>query len=187
MTDDFQALAFLPGYCLVATMLIAALTDIVSHRIPNVLIVPALSVALLIGAAGAGSTGLSMSLAGLGIGLAMLLPMYAMGVMGAGDVKLLGVAGALLGPQGALIAGIAALIAGACLAMLWLAWRSVRPVLDHYIAGLMQAPFKAAGSLVIETRPQFGLAHKNNRFPYAPAIAIGAAFAIWKQGLIVLI
>jgi prepilin peptidase CpaA len=187
MTDDFQALAFLPGYCLVATMLIAVLTDIVSHRIPNVLIVPALSLALLIGAASAGSTGLLMSLAGLGVGLAMLLPMYSMGAMGAGDVKLLGVAGAFLGPQGALIAGIAALIAGACLAILWLAWHSVRPILDHYIGGLMQTSFKSAGPLFIEATPAPRFAHKNNRFPYAPAIAFGAAFAIWQQGLIILV
>ena len=177
MNDEFQVLAFLPGYCLIAIMLIATFTDIISHRIPNMLIVPALSVALLIGGYTAGAGGLLMCLAGLGVGLAMLLPMYAMGMMGAGDVKLLGVAGAFLGPQGALIAGLTTFIAGAILGLMWIAWRCARPSIEYYVARLMDA----RGSLT-EAGEKSESPRKSDSFAYTPAVAIGATFAIWQQG-----
>jgi prepilin peptidase CpaA len=177
MPDEFQVLTFVPGYLLISIMLIATFTDIVSHRIPNVLIVPGLSIALLIGAYTAGTSGLLMCLAGLGVGLAMLLPMYATGMMGAGDVKLLGVAGAFLGPQGALIAGLTTFIAGAILGVLWIAWRFARPSIEYYVGRLMDA----RGSL-IKAGTASETPHKSDSFAYAPAIAIGAAFAIWQQG-----
>ena len=151
MNDEFQVLAFLPGYCLIAIMLIATFTDIISHRIPNMLIVPALSVALLIGGYTAGAGGLLMCLAGLGVGLAMLLPMYAMGKMGAGDVKFLG--------------------------LMWIAWRCARPSIEYYVARLMDA----RGSLT-EAGEKSESPRKSDSFAYAPAVAIGATFAIWQQG-----
>jgi Flp pilus assembly protein protease CpaA len=139
MNDEFQVLAFLPGYCLIAIMLIATFTDIISHRIPK--------------------------------------PMYAMGMMGAGDVKLLGVAGAFLGPQGALIAGLTTFIAGAILGLMWIAWRCARPSIEYYVARLMDA----RGSLT-EAGEKSESPRKSDSFAYAPAVAIGATFAIWQQG-----
>src|SRR5262245_38719303 len=45
-----------------------------------------------------GGQGLLWSLTGAGLGLALLLPLYAIGGMGAGDVKLLAGVGAWIGP-----------------------------------------------------------------------------------------
>ena len=104
MNSIAQYLALVPGFLLIAILGIAILTDLSTHRIPNQLIVLGLSIALICSAAIGGLSGLTASLAGLGVGLALFLPMYACGVMGAGDVKLLGVAGAFLGPHGALVA-----------------------------------------------------------------------------------
>ena len=56
---------FLPAYFLIATVLIAAATDVLTHRIPNNLLAPALVLALLTGIATGGATGLMLSLAGL--------------------------------------------------------------------------------------------------------------------------
>src|SRR5210317_773277 len=100
MNSIAQYLALVPGFLLIAILGIAILTDLSTHRIPNQLIVLGLSIALICSAAIGGLSGLTASLAGLGVGLALFLPMYACGVMGAGDVKLLGVAGAFLGPHG---------------------------------------------------------------------------------------
>ena len=64
----------------------------------------------------------------------MLMPLYIMGAMGAGDVKLLGVAGAFVGPFGALIAGLATYIVGAIYGVLWILWHRLRPAAaSHHV------------------------------------------------------
>lgn len=180
MPTDVQAFAFLPAYFLIATMLAATLTDIVSHRIPNVLLAPALSLALLSGAVSDGPAGIVSALAGMGVGLAMLLPVYAMGAMGAGDVKLLGVAGAFLGPQGALMAGIMTFVAGAALGLAWIAWRAVRPSVDFWIAR-----FNDSGQQVTGMETTGVASRSGSTFAYAPAIAAGVAFSVWQQGWLI--
>lgn len=180
MAEDIQAFALLPTYFLIATLLIASLIDVVSHRIPNLLLAPALSVALLTGVTLGGLGGIFASLAGLGVGLIMLLPLYVMGAMGAGDVKLLGVAGAFLGPWGALVAGLTTFIAGAIFGLLWIGWRVIRPMVTVWYRQFVEAHFWLprvdAGAVTTS---------KVNSFAYAPAIAVGAAFAVWQQGWLI--
>lgn len=180
MTEDMQWLAMISVYFMLATMLLATLIDVVKHRIPNALIAPALAVALLLQTQAAGFDGLLMALGGLGVGLAMLLPLYALRVMGAGDVKLLGVAGAFLGPQGALIAGLMTLVAGAVLGCAWIVGRLVKESIDILVAKLLHMRNGGIAELAAQgiEKPRFGL-------PYAPAIAIGAAVAAWQQGLMI--
>ncbi|HEY5642505.1 MAG TPA: prepilin peptidase [Woeseiaceae bacterium] len=155
---------------------IAILTDLTSRRIPNLLIVPALSIALIFSVAAGGLPGFTASIGGLGVGLALFLPMYACGVMGAGDVKLLGVAGAFLGPQGALVAGITAFVAGGCFALLWIAWSFARQ--SNFDSSAVPAEESPASG----DAPPRGILQRRAGIPYAPAIAAGAAFAIWQYG-----
>ena len=180
MSTDVQTFALLPTYFLLATMLTATMTDLISHRIPNVLLAPALSIALLSGAVLHGPTGLISPLAGLGIGLAMLFPLYAMGAMGAGDVKLLGVAGAFLGPQGALIAGLMTFVSGAVFGLLWIAWRFYRPAVE-----LLIAQVNSSGLRNDDVRGASSPAGSSNTFAYAPAIAAGVAISGWQQGWLI--
>jgi prepilin peptidase CpaA len=180
MPDEINAIAFIPGHLLVITVALATLSDVVTHRIPNVLLAPALSLALLTGAVIGGATGIALSLAGMGVGLALLLPVYAMGAMGAGDVKLLGVAGAFLGPHGALIAGLMTFVAGAVLGLLWIGWRALRPAALYCTARIIQS-IRRDGAWV----PVAAATERNNKFAYAPAIASGVAFAVWQQGWII--
>ena len=170
MYNESDTLAILPIYFFIATMIIATVSDVISHRIPNKVLAPALAVAFVLSATTQGVFGLSLALAGMAVGLAMLLPVYAVGAMGAGDVKMLAVAGAYLGPHGALLAG-------AILGLFWLAHRFLRPFALHWFQGL-------AGSLNRATSSDHGVlaGEKSNTFAYAPAIAIGVVTSFWQLG-----
>ena len=175
MSSINQHLAMFPGFLLIAILGTAIYTDLRSHRIPNVLIVPALSIALIFSAATGGLQSLTTSLGGLAVGLALFLPMYSLGAMGAGDVKLLGVAGAFLGPFGALVAGVVAFVAGACFALIWMSWNVARRT--------VLLPSVAQNESDMEATTANGVLLKRGGIPYAPAIAAGTIFALWQHGI----
>jgi prepilin peptidase CpaA len=76
--------------------------DARTRRIPNVLSAGAMVAGLGLNAMYFGLGGLAVSLGGLLAAGAILLPTFAVGGIGAGDVKMMGAIGALLGPQLAL-------------------------------------------------------------------------------------
>jgi prepilin peptidase CpaA len=78
----------------------SAITDFKWKRIPNAFILPAMAVSMLIHALNSGISGFIFSIEGLFLGMALLIIFYIMGVMGAGDVKLMGAVGSILGPAG---------------------------------------------------------------------------------------
>jgi prepilin peptidase CpaA len=82
---------------LAATVLIAAVTDILHSRVPNWLTLPVSVLALGLHFHDAGTAGLLFSAAGWLTGFALLIGLYALGGTGAGDVKLLAAVGALSG------------------------------------------------------------------------------------------
>jgi prepilin peptidase CpaA len=82
---------------LAATVLIAAITDLLHSRVPNWLTLPVTVLALCLHFADAGTQGLLFSLGGWVAGFALLIGFYALGGTGAGDVKLLAAVGALSG------------------------------------------------------------------------------------------
>jgi prepilin peptidase CpaA len=99
----------------------AAVIDGRSFRVPNWLtghfLLAALAYALLSG----GSEKLMWSTAGAIVGLAALVPLYAIGGMGAGDVKLLAALGAWIGPWMVLWAFVWSALAGAAMALAMMA------------------------------------------------------------------
>jgi prepilin peptidase CpaA len=170
------------GFSLLAVLIISSVTDLAWHRIPNILLLSALVLALILQASGDGLDGMRSAAAGLLVGLAFLMPLYAMGGMGAGDVKLLGVVGAFLGPWGALVAGVAALIAGAILGVAYIAWRSIQPALAYQVWRLTQS--NNAWNARTPAPSYVDSPIRGSGFAYAPAIAAGAVFAMWQQGLL---
>jgi prepilin peptidase CpaA len=139
----------------------AIATDMWHRRIPNALVVVMLISALALHATSLELASVLWSLGGVLVGLLILLPFYALGGMGAGDVKLLAAVGSLLGPWSTLLAGVLTLIAGALLGLGMMAWRSAGAL---PIAHRLPVPRAAA------TEPL--------QVPYSIAIAAGALIAV---------
>jgi len=114
-------LGMLAGFAFSSLLVIAAIGDVRTRRIPNrlVALIAVLGICWSIAAMPL-LPGASRSLEGLGIGLACWFPLYLFGWLGAGDVKLFAAAGAWLGPLGALQGSLIAALLGAVLALIWM-------------------------------------------------------------------
>jgi prepilin peptidase CpaA len=104
--------------------------------------------------------------------------MFLLRGMGAGDVKLLGAVGAWLGVMGALWAAFYAVLAGGVLALgvafqhryLRQAFGNLRRML---VSWFLSGP-KPLSGMTLEDAP-------GPRLPYAVAIAVGTAAAVWLK------
>ena len=162
------------------TLLLVAVcvSDVRSRRIPNRLVavlgfagpIYALLVMLPLPA-------LKYALGGGATGLAVWLPFWLAGVLGAGDVKLAVASGTWLGVGGAIEASLIGAAAGGVLAL----WSLSRH--GGLRAGISRFAVWAWASRVSKTfAPE--LTPMERRIPYGVAIAAGAAVAAWIPGLI---
>jgi prepilin peptidase CpaA len=147
----------------------SAIVDLRSRRVPNA--ITAGTAVTGIGLAALHGTGLSVTaaLAGLAIGLLLMMPGHLVGATGAGDVKLFAALGTLLGPVGIGVAFIYTAIAGGLLAVLVAVMRRRLEVTVERTGALL----RTGGANVEEIEAPTA----DNRFAYAPAIAIGALVA----------
>lgn len=95
---------------------VAAVEDLRRGRIPNWLTAAGVTGALLCAATG-GWHALTRAAAGIAVGFVLFLPLYGLGAMGGGDVKLLAAFGGFLGPANIVMAVFLAAIAGALFAL----------------------------------------------------------------------
>jgi prepilin peptidase CpaA len=159
----------LPLVVVAAAAITAAAIDLRIRRVPNVLTAGIALVGLGIAAMGLGRVGIWLALAGCLVGLALMLPGYLIGAMGGGDVKLLAAVGTLLGPGATLRAFVASAIAGGLIAI-FVAWRRGRFAATVAGAAVLVT---SVGSRVDEISDT----GRDNRFAYAPAIAVGVIVA----------
>ncbi len=151
---------------LAIVLAIAVSFDLRGHRIPNLLSLVAAVTGLSLHAWFSGLEGLGDSAVGLVVGVVTLLPLYLLGGMGAGDVKLMGAVGSLLGFEPALQAVLLTLIAGGLQACALLVFRGGLTPLVH-----------RAGARPGNARPGKAL---SQGFAYSPAIAAGTlAATLW--------
>jgi prepilin peptidase CpaA len=158
---------------LLVMVTLCAVTDIWKHRIPNIILGPALTLAFIANSLLAGPQGFLDSALGLLFGLAVLFPLYFVGGTSAGDVKLLGVVGAFLGTKGVIIAGVSTVIFGGVFGLLFIVWRVIEPILLAHRAEAVELPMSGA------------ITHncsRSDEIPYAPAMACGTYFALWYLG-----
>jgi prepilin peptidase CpaA len=167
-------IAILLSSALVGTVLIAAFTDLRTRKIPNLLTVSALGIALGLRAS-IGGAALLDGLAGLLLGAAIVLPLFAVQAIGGGDAKLLLAVAGFLGLKGFLVALAATAIAGGILAVAISLRRGVvLPVLLD-TGGLLRyyLTLGRQGKRATITAPQAVT------IPYAVAIALGSVIALY--------
>lgn len=110
---------------------ICVISDFKSRKIPNSIVgIGLVSGLTLSGLNLNGDISLLQSVLGLLVGLCMLLPVYMIGKMGAGDVKLLAMCGSFLGAEATLMAGLCAFLAGGFFALIWIFLVSKIQVVD---------------------------------------------------------
>jgi prepilin peptidase CpaA len=153
----------------IATLVIGtglgAAIDMRTRRVPNPLTLGLAAIGVVFAGAGIGGLSLGASLAGLALGLALMLPGHLIGATGAGDVKLFAAAGAFIGPAHIVGAFIYTALAGGAIAMIVaLSRRRFRQTVGGTALLIATAGASAAA---VESPTE------NNRFAYAPAIAIG--------------
>jgi prepilin peptidase CpaA len=159
---------------LVLTVLVGAGMDIRSRRIPNLLSVGAIVLALSIRLVLGGGPLLDGVL-GLLAASALVLPLFAMGGIGGGDAKLLMAAGAFLGVPGVLVALLATALAGGAMSFVYATQRGViLPALLN-AKGLLQYIFTGGTAGERTTLSAQGALS----IPYGVAIAAGSIFALW--------
>jgi prepilin peptidase CpaA len=153
---------------LVVLLAVAFVQDALQSKIANTITVPGMFVGLVLSVTSDREgwlSGLLDSSAGLLVGFIVMLLLYAMGAVGAGDVKLFGAIGAIAGLQFVLygimnavlcagIVGLAILLwkreirqrmrtVGAALLGVWI-WRDIRPVQALKQADPLRFPFMYA-------------------------------------------
>lgn len=113
--------ALLNGLSL-ALLATASVTDLLDSRVPNRLTLPVVPAALILNGWAGGPIRLGGSVLGLLVGLALLLPIYALGGIGGGDVKLMAALGCLRGVPFILWTSLGSILAGGILSLALLAY-----------------------------------------------------------------
>jgi prepilin peptidase CpaA len=156
-------------------LIIAAIIDMRTYRIPNLLTYPTMLIALIYHTVANGVNGLIFSLLGLIVGMGLFSIPFFMGVMGAGDAKLVGAVGAVLGSRGVLNASIFTAVAGGAFALILL--------LSHYrnFKFVTRAVETIQASLVAKRLIRIPLSEKEERpkLYYGMAIATGTLYTMW--------
>lgn len=154
-------------------LLSALYLDLRYQRIPNLLVLMALGLALLLHGYLEQWAGLLMALQGAGLALAMLLPAYAIRWLGAGDVKLMIAVGAFAGPQ-------------------LLFWSVVYGIICGAFTSFALVLFKVGGKGLLNIikrryirRKADGTQEAPLQVPYAPALALGWLLACFNEPAVV--
>jgi prepilin peptidase CpaA len=160
-------------------LLIALYLDLRYQRIPNKLCLFALLFALLLQGISGQWQGLEQALLGAGLALLLLLPLYGVRWLAAGDVKLMVAVGALSGPS-------------------LLLWSVAYGIIFGIFTSLLLALYKVGWSGIIALMTRRFIKSKNKgrngeqstpmlQVPYAPALALGWLIACYLDPNIALL
>lgn len=182
---DWQALLAenWPVYTVTVTLIVAAWIDGKQLRVPNWITFPMVGTGFVYNLAASGVEGLGIAFAGMCVGLLTLLPLYAVGGMGAGDVKLMAGLGAWLGWQVTLWAFVYTVVVGAVMAIVMVL--SKKAWSKHYNQFLMifsewmtiKDP-KKLSEIAAERKPTMYL------LPYGIPICIGSIAYFVREGML---
>jgi prepilin peptidase CpaA len=152
--------------------------DLRTRRVPNWLTFGAAAVALVFHTITGGPSGAARGLEGFAVGVVLLILPYALGGMGAGDVKLVGALGAWLGPGDAFWLAMYTGIAGAVMALTVSAWHGyLRQAWNN--VWLLLTYWRVSG---LRPLPQLTLATSSGpRLAYAAPILVGTLVVLWLR------
>lgn len=165
---------------LIGTCLVAMVTDGKWHRIPNWLTFPAMGLGLLMNGFLDGWSGVGHAIGGMVLALLITLPLFALDILKAGDVKLLAAWGAIKGAvqpithsfvlwaflYGALIGGVMALL-------LLMRAKAVGIIGQRLRAWFLSAAWLPVGTM----RPLPEAKPFQTPMPYGVALSMGALLA----------
>ena len=140
----------------IGLVLVAALWDFRTRRIPNLLTTTAALLGLALQVGLSGPAGAQHAAIGWLVGLAVLLLPCLLGWVGGGDIKLLAAIGALQGPYLALMAGLYGIVAG----------------------GLLSVAILVIRSRTLAVAGETSHTARKTTLAYGPALALGALLAL---------
>lgn len=143
-----------------------AAVDLYTRRVPNALTLSAAALGIIVAATGIGDVSARAALLGFLTGFVLMLPGHVLGGTGGGDVKLMAALGAWLGPSMIVKAFLYSAIVGGVLAIIVAVHRR-----------RVGRTFRGVGRLIVtpaSARQDVEATGADNRFAYAPAIAMGS-------------
>jgi prepilin peptidase CpaA len=173
-----------PVWLVTVVLIVAAVIDGFELKVPNWITFPFIITGWLYSTAAFGWEGLGWSLVGMLVGLALLMPLYAIGGMGAGDVKLLAGVGAWVYASHTMYAFAATAVVGAVLAVAMViarrAWKrhaaQFMVILNEIL--VIRNPEQLA-TIAAQRKPSMLL------LPYGIPIAIGTiGYFVWTGMLV---
>lgn len=162
---------------LICVVLIATITDIRSHRIPNWLTLSAVVFGLGSQVISSGLHGLLSGFGGLVLGMAFFMVFYLLGGTGAGDVKLMGAVGSFLGPWGVLNAFLWTALAGGVYSLGMILFHSRLKPMRMALASTATHFFYS--KRVAYSKPE--IAGERPKLCYGVAIAIGTIVSLFVK------
>ena len=173
-----------PIWLLSAILIAAAVIDGWILKVPNWLTFPLVLAGWAAGAYCGGAGGLGLSIAGTLVGLGLLLPAYAIGGMGAGDVKLMAGIGAWIGAMATFYAFCVSSVVGGVIAVAMVLFR--RRWHHHFLQF-----FKIVDEILVLRDPEMladiAAQRKSTMLllPYGIPIALGTiGYFIWSGMLL---
>ncbi len=170
MPIDISLIIFLS-----VVLIIAAFIDMRTYKIPNLLTYPAMLMAVVYHTVTNGVSGLIFSSLGLIVGIGLFSIPFFIGIMGAGDAKLMGTVGAVLGLRGVLNASLFTAVAGGVFALILLLsyyrdFRFITRAVENIQASLTAKCLIRVPPVENERKP---------RLYYGVAIASGTLYTMW--------
>ena len=172
MTHGFDA----NWVAVVAIGVIACITDLRTHRIPNVFTFGAAAIGLCYQCWSLGVAGILHSVGGWLVGVAIFLPLFLLRGMGGGDVKLMGALGTWLGARDVTWVALYAALAGGLMGVVVALWhRRLRTSVGN--VGMLLWYWRSVG---VKPLPELTLeASRGPRLAYAIPILAGVVLRMW--------
>ncbi|CZR10366.1 A24 family peptidase [Trichococcus ilyis] len=178
---------------LLVLILASGFWDLKERKIPNKITFTGMLIGLLFNIITGGWTGLLQGILGLFAGLAIFFVPFAMGGMGAGDVKLMGAIGALMGWRFSVMTALYSAIVGGIMVLFHLLYtgklrETLKKMLYALINFLLQFAIRLGyNETVYKAHERFskkGQDYKKIYIPYGVAIAGGAVLVLiaYKNG-----